>query len=165
VLSEAKSRRLWTLLLKFRVDADAKELVTLQNRVQEEMINSLRARNPDEMPYPNSEAVGAEPIDRIIHAHEAGDILVLIDIPTERSGARIPLEYLPEADRRDILQDWPNPIALDESVIWTNLHDAFLKAVGKVRLFCDPRFRDTFEAGLKKEKLAQIVEGVVRQLL
>ena len=86
---------------------------------------------------------------------------MLVDIPTERSGSRIRLEYLPEADSRDILQEWGEPIALEDSLIWQNLHDSFLEAVGKVRVFSDPNFRDVFEARLNKTSLTEMLEASV----
>lgn len=163
VLSKSRSEGLWHRLLKFRTEAKPKDLVRMQVHVQEEVVSLLRNPDSADMPYPTSEAVGQEPLDRMIRAHEDGEILILIDIPTEREGTRIPLEYLPEADRRDIMQNWTKPVPLEDSIVWRGLHDAFLEAVGKIRVFGDPEFRDTLEAGVKREKYVEIIEGALRE--
>lgn len=161
VLSKARSNRVWESLIKFRRHANPKTLVEFQNDFQKRVIDFLISVDREDMRYPDSSAAGDEATDRVIQAQEEGNILLLVDIPTERSGSRIPLEYLPEADYRDILQEWGQPIALEDSLIWQNLHDSFLEAVGKVRVFSDPNFRDTFEARLKKTSLTEMVEASV----
>lgn len=117
VVSKLKSGRLWDMLSRFRDRFGPDMLVELQKEVQRRTIEFLRNAEQSEMPYPQSSAVGAEAIDRVVKAHEDGSILILIDIPNRRPGSRIPLEYLPEADRREMLQEWTQPSALEDSVI------------------------------------------------
>ena len=161
VLSKAKSPGIWSTLIKFRHHAIPKTLVEFQNDFQNRVIAFLISVDQKDMRYPDSSAAGDEALERVIQAHEEENILLLVDIPTERSGSRIRLEYLPEADSRDILQEWGEPIALEDSLIWQNLHDSFLEAVGKVRVFSDPNFRDVFEARLNKTSLTEMLEASV----
>jgi hypothetical protein len=140
-------------------------LIDFQNEVQKHVVDYLRTTDRDELAYPESTSVGREAIDRLIQYQDEGRIFLLVDIPTERTGTRTALEYLPEADRRDVLQDWGSPVALEDSVVWTNLHDSFLEAVGKIRVFADPNLRETIEAGVKKVKMTEIVEASVRRFL
>ena len=154
VISRPKSQRLWELLGKFRDRTGADGMITLQKEVQLRGVNFLRAADKQTMPYPDSSAVGGEAIDRLISAQEEGTVLILVDIPTERSGSKTSLEYLPEADRRDMLQEWKLPSILEDSIVWKTLHDSFLESVRKTRVFCHPEFRETFEAGIGKNDLA-----------
>ena len=115
-----RSRRLWETLSAFRRDAGPEAMVEFQKDVQRRLIDWLRGPNREEMPHPHSTAVGAEAIDHLVAAHEEERILLLVDIPTQRTGSQTPLEYVPEADRRDILQEWIQPSTLEDSVIWKN---------------------------------------------
>jgi molybdate/tungstate transport system substrate-binding protein len=61
------------------------------------------------------------------------------DIPVDRPGSKLPLEYLPEAERQDILQQWKLPPFLFSSL--TLKLDSFFGGRSDVRLgFSDPRF-------------------------
>jgi hypothetical protein len=75
------------------------------------------------------------------------------------------LEYLPEADRRQTVEEWAEPTLLEDSVIWTHLHESLLESVGKVRVFCHPDARKTIEAALTKPELEGLVESSVRYLM
>lgn len=114
------------------------------------------------MPYPNSSAVGAEALDRIVAAQHDNEILVLVDIPAGRPGSTTPLEYLPEAERRETLQEWTKLAGLEDSVVWKTLHGSFLESVGKMRVFSRADVRATIEAGVSKRNLERIVESSVR---
>ena len=90
--------------------------------------------------------------------------LVLLDIPKDRPASRVRLQYLPEADRQSIRQEWIEPVGLEDSTIWRDLHERFLEAAGKVRLFCHPRVADTLEAAMKRPVIESIVATSLQQV-
>lgn len=80
----------------------------------------------------------------------------------ERPASKISLEYLPESDRREMLEEWKVPSSLEDSVVWKQLNDLFVESVGKCRVFCHPGARNTLEAAISQSVMEQIVEASVR---
>jgi ribosomal protein L19E len=62
------------------------------------------------------------------------------------------------------MQDWREPLVLEDSVVWNQLYDHFLEAVGKIRVFCHPDFSDTIEAALTRRDLEDAIQLSLQQL-
>ena len=133
----------------------------LQKEVQKAVLDYLRGTDYSQR---TTSALEPEARDKVIALGEQGTALILVDIPTSRPGSSIPLEYLPEQERREMIEEWKEPKPLEDSVVWTQLHDSFMESVGKVRVFCHPHVRATLEAAVPKLALEQIVESHVKQL-
>jgi hypothetical protein len=133
----------------------------LQIELQRRIVDFLSKATPEDMAFPDSEAVTSTEIDMLVAKHRTGDIMVLVDIPIEKTGNSIPLEYLPEANRRDMLNEWSEPTMLEDSIIWQTVHDNFLESVGKTRVFCHPRFRKTIEAGIPTGDLQDMLDSAI----
>ncbi len=88
----------------------------------------------------------------------------LLDIPRDRPGSKVGLQYLPEADRQSMRLEWTEPAGLEDSTIWRELHDKFLEAAGKVRLFCHPKASDTLEAAVRRTVIEGFVETSLQQV-
>ncbi|MFZ1964625.1 MAG: hypothetical protein WAU78_14370 [Roseiarcus sp.] len=161
VVSKLKSPTLWAKLTKFRKDYGEAGVVELQIELQRRIVDFLRTAAPEDMVFPDSEAVTSTEIDMIVAKHQDGDILILVDTPIEKRGSSVPLEYLPEANRRDMLNQWSEPTMLEDSIIWQTVHENFLESVGKMRVFCHPRFRKTIEAGIPTRDLQDMLESAI----
>ncbi len=90
--------------------------------------------------------------------------MFLIDVPIDRPGSEVGLEYLPESDRRHALEEWTQPVGLEDSKLWSYLHDSFLSAVGKIRVFCRPDARATVEAACTRGELEDILNASIDKL-
>jgi serine/threonine protein kinase len=156
-----RSGRTWTRLTKFRGSAIPADQVKLQVAIQRRAVERLQEQERDKMRNPGSAAVGESVVANLAAAQHRGQILMLIDIPTSRSGSQVRLEYVPETNRRDILEEWSEPVPLEDSVIWSTVYENFLDSVGKIRILCHPEFRDTFDAGLNRGEYEKIIiEGL-----
>jgi HD superfamily phosphohydrolase len=163
VLSKSKSE-VWDVLTKYRKECSFDGMLELQVDVQRRVIDFIRETPADKLPFPDSEWVGRGAIDQLVRAHETHEILLLIDIPTQRTGSPIPLSYLPESSRHDMVNEWVEPASLEDSGIWISLHDRFVESVGKIRVFCHPRYRNTFDAAISRSTFEEILEASARSL-
>ena len=161
----SRSARTWEKLIKFRKSAAIPDLVKMQTTLQRRAVESIREHEQADMRNPSSSAVSQTVIEELVAAHAQGEILLLVDIPVDRSGSEIRLEYLPEVSRRDTVEDWSQPVALEDSVIWRTLHENFLESVGKIRIFCHPRFRETFNAGMQRTEYENLIDESLEEVL
>lgn len=158
---------LWTRLVAFRTDRegrDARGILSLQNSLQ-----ALILQKMSNLTVAARERVtrmcGEDAISAASDAHERGDILFLLDIPTQRKGTRTRLEYLPEAVRRELLGQWTEAKPLEHSVVWQRLHGSFLESVGKVRLLCHPDYRETFELAIDRREFETLIDQALRKAI
>ena len=162
VLSEKRKQPLWDVLIKYRKKSNGKEMTNLDSEIQTRIVDSVRKL--EESRRRLHSILTPDNTDRIISMHEKGQIITLIDIPVDRPGSKLPLEYLPEAERQDILQQWKLPTSLEDSVIWKELSDKFIESVGKTRLFCHPEVSELIAAAVDRTQLEDIVESSVKYL-
>lgn len=162
VVSPVKNRRLWDMLLKYRRGSDPKNLIALENEIQKRIVDSVM--KIDEPTRRQNSILTVDNTAQVIAMHEKKEIIITIDIPTGRPGSKIPLEYLPEADRQDVLQQWQLPNALEDSVIWVELHEKFLESVGKIRVFAHPEVSKVIQAALTRKQLEDILEASIQNL-
>ena len=85
------------------------------------------------------------------------DILILVDIPINRPGRNESLQYLPEADRPEIIDKWNEPCTLEYSKVWRSLHHAFMESAAKLRVFVHPLLEGAIKRVFTKEKREGIV--------
>lgn len=162
VISSSKNKRLWDMSLKYRRQSGPLELVALENEIQKRIVDSVL--KIDDSKRRQNSILTQENTAQIVTLHENKEIFITIDIPVDRPGSKIPLEYLPEADRQDVLQQWRLPNALEDSIVWMELHDRFIESVGKVRLFGHPQVSRIIEAGISRKQLEDIIEASIQYL-
>lgn len=162
VISQSKNTELWNKITKFRRKYDWEDVVNLQKAIEARIIHNIQAI--DDTRRRITSVLADEAIDKLTELSSKGTILVIVDIPKERPGSDIKLEYLPETERREMVEEWKNPTSLEDSVIWTKLHDHFLESVGKIRIFCHPEIRDTVKAGIKQSELEIFVNESLEAL-
>jgi len=150
------------MLLKHRGRSGLLRLIALENEIQKRIVDSVL--KIDEPTRRQNSMLTQENTDKIIALHEKKEIFITIDIPIGRPGSKIPLEYLPEADRQDVLQQWRLPAALEDSIVWIELHEKFLESVGKIRLFGHPQVSQIIAAGINRKQLEDIIEASIQYL-
>lgn len=150
-----KNFHLWEELIDFRKNYGWKGVIELQKKFQDLIINEIRQFEPLKR---TTSVLCPDATMKIIELNEKGYILFLIDIPVDRPGSEIKLEYLPESDRREMLEEWKAPSTLEHSIIWKQFEDSFIKSVGKIRVFCYPDIDATVIAAINKEGLESYLE-------
>jgi len=166
VISKMRSPNLWNMLIKFRSNSDWKMIVDLQREVQKRVVDEVNSiRNNVDSTRRTTSALESSATDIVISLAKEGIILILVDIPIGRPGSAIPLEYLPETDRKEMLTEWKEPCKLEDSVIWTQLHDSFLESVGKIRVFCHPVVINTIRAAIPRDTLESLIEASLFTIL
>ena len=88
--------------------------------------------------------------------------MFLIDIPTSRPGSLIELHFLPESRIYGNISPNFEDVQIEDSIIWTELNNNFLKSVGKVRVLCHPAIVETCTAGLKRIDIESALESSYR---
>ncbi|MBA7706416.1 hypothetical protein ES703_115270 [subsurface metagenome] len=162
VLSEKRKPPLWDILIKYRKKSNGREMISLDGEIQKRIVDSVSTLDETRRKLHSILTTGNT--DKVISLHENGQIIVIIDIPVDRPGSKIPLEYLPEAERQDVLQQWKLPSSLEDSVVWKELTDKFIETVGKIRLFCHPEVAEIIMAAIDRKQLEDIIEASVRYL-
>ena len=163
VVSSRKSPHLWDSLVKFaeKWEEDWEMKIDLQDEVQRKVVDYVRAIDPKDR---TTSALELTATDAIVAMHEAHTPLILVDLPMKRPGDDLQLEYLPEVDRRDTLQEWQRPMRLEDSIISTQVHEHLQDSASKSRIFCHPAVRETLEAGIPKNDLENILDTSLKVL-
>ncbi len=162
VLSEKRKGPLWDILIKYRKKSNGREMISLDNEIQKRIVDSVSKL--DDSKRRLHSILTSDNTDQVINMHEKGQIITIIDIPTDRPGSKTALEYLPEADRQDVLQQWKLPSSLEDSVVWKELSEKFIESVGKIRLFCHPAVAEIIMAAIERKQLEDMVESSVQYL-
>jgi HD superfamily phosphohydrolase len=147
-------------LIDFRKGTtNCKDIIKLQDRIQEsilECINNLTQSDRD-----RNSTLTFENTEKVIQMHSESKILFLIDIPVQKIDDS-DLRYLPESERHSMLKDWSDPVPLESSTFWTQLHDNFIRYVGKIRLFGHPEIDSIVTAAISHDQFVHIIEGALR---
>jgi HD superfamily phosphohydrolase len=77
-------------------------------------------------------------------------VILLVDLPPERKGSTIPLEFIIEEDRRRVKSDEMRTGSLEHSIVWRALQDSFQESIGKLRVFCHPEHSEFLSAYLSR---------------
>lgn len=150
---------IWTRLIEFRKSTtDCSKFVALQERIQEDIVTFIRELTSEDRN--KNSTLTVDNTDNVIHRHQEGQVLFLLDIPTEDFKST-PLKYLPESARQSLLQNWDAPVDLEDSRLWKELNDNLVGLVGKVRLFGHPEVAAVINAALNREALEHIIDGAL----
>ena len=74
---------------------------------------------------------------------------LLRDIPGERPGSEMALNYVLEGQRRGLRKDDRSVGEFETSEIWNEYARRLVRTAGKVRVFCHPEFVDSVEATVR----------------
>lgn len=150
VISESKNTDLWKQLRRVK-SRGWRRLLALQLRLEELIIIRLDTLH-DGWRAEGEVAWSKAP-------------LLLVDIPSDRKGSSTDLEYLPEGDHRETKGLWRQPVNLEDSVLWKELHGSFVQSVGKARIFCHPLYRDVVEDSVSRQELENFLDTAARNVL
>lgn len=153
-------RPIWQRLVDFRKNTtDCSKLVALQDRIQEDIVAFISQLTPDDRN--KNSTLTVDRTDNVIQKHQAGQVLFLLDIPSGKFSSDAPLKYLPESARQSLLQNWDDPVDLEDSLLWRELNDDLIGLVGKVRLFGHPDIEAVVNAALNRETKENIIDGAL----
>ncbi|MBU1706419.1 hypothetical protein KKB28_00720, partial [bacterium] len=105
-----------------------------------------------------SSALSNDRKENILKREKDGEILFLVDIPGERKGSSISLYYRPESRTSRSYRTEEGGVQMEDSIIWMNLSQDFLRSVGKVRVFCHPDIAEICTA-LKRQEIEGALEA------
>lgn len=155
VISERKNQSLWEKLVDLRENYGWKQMLTFQEKLQQRLVESIDTLEDDQRV---SSILSKDKTDDIVTKHHNGEVLFLVDIPTERKGGVVDLYFKSETRLFGPLQSTEDSIHMEDSVLWTALSKNFLKSIGKIRVFCDPKIIETCTAALKRSAIETILD-------
>lgn len=166
VVSSHRADQLWPALVRFAERASAPEKIDFQQEVQTQLIDLILnlGKRPSERNGRTISALKPEAIDFCEAMATRGDILFLVDIPTDRPASQVDLCYVPEHRLGQPFVATSERVRLSYSTVWGNLAESFLESVGKVRVFVHPDIVNTAEAGLSREDIEGVLSAAVRQV-
>lgn len=153
---------IWRSLIDFRSerkDQDCTEMVKLQNKFQELMVDhvdnmSPKARQKDSiLTQENTDIIGV--------LNNENKVLLLIDIPLEQGDDNKILEYLPEGSRHNVKETWLKPVKVEGDSFWTHLHTNFIAYIGKVRILAHPDVADILAAAIEPSQVEDLLERAI----
>ena len=155
VVSHAKDHKLWESLHQARIEfADFKRYSRFQEIFQKLLVQEIVGTNLGELKktLPIAKILNQQVIDEIKSEQNANRVLVIIDIPNERPGSPIELEYLSEA-RIQGRRQLGEVASLEDSLVWKAINTRFVESVGKIRIFVHPKYAAYFEIMTPREVL------------
>jgi len=157
VISGRKNRSLWKKLIDFRTIYDWRQLLAFQREVQSRLVRIIDLF--DSGGRRMSSVMSKNKRDEIVARENAGEILFLVDIPTERRGSSYDLYFKPEVRIFGPLKSTDGNITTEDSVLWIEFAKNFLESIGKIRVFCHPDIIETCTGCLTRME----IEGVLEQ--
>jgi len=90
----------------------------------------------------------------------AGLPLIIIDVPSDKPGSRVTLEYVLEEDRRQLRKS--NRICghSEKDAIWEEFAGKLHEKAGRIRVFCHPKYTDAVLAAINKEWIGQYLNDL-----
>lgn len=162
VVSERKNSSLWENLTELRKTCGWQQLVLFQKDVQKNLIQIIDSLDNEKR---TSSILFKDRTDEIVARDYNGEILFLIDIPTERKGSSIDLLYKSETRNFGPLKSTEDNIQLEDSILWTTLSKNFLKSIGKIRVFCHPDIIETCTACLTRLDIERSLEQACKRYI
>jgi len=162
VISHRKNSSLWDKLTELRKTASGEQMISFQNIFQINVVNLL-----DSLPDERRVSTVMQKIftDNIVSKSAEGEILFLIDIPGDRPGSVIGLNFLPEHRIYGPLSSFEQQAELEDSVVWNSLSAQFAASVGKVRIFCSPDIIASCTACLGREDIEGVLESAISEVI
>lgn len=150
VLSSEKipDRNLWENLSEFYKTnkRNWRKKLRLQIEFQKRIVELVE--NPPELP-PQSVVITDDARNKFI-VDGRSKVILLVDMPPERKGSTIPLEFVIEEDRRRGKADEMRTGSLEHSIVWKAMQDSFQVSIGKLRVLCHPDHADFLSAFLSR---------------
>lgn len=159
VVSESKNPNLWEKLTDLRKNYEWEHWLDFQSRVQNNLIKIIDSIDDKKR---TSTILTKDITDEIVGRAAKGEILFLVDIPSERKGSSFELHFLPESRIYGSLSSAEDNIQTEDSLIWTSLSKNFLGSIGKVRVFCHPDIIETCTACLSRPEVESTLEEAYR---
>lgn len=156
VISESKNASLWDKLTDFRKNNGWQQMIYFQREVQEKLVKVI---DEFDSVTRTSTVTAKERRDEICARSAAGELLFLVDIPTERKSADTDLYFKSETRIFGPLKSYSEEtLHLEESILWVALSRNFQKSIGKIRVFCHPDVVETCTACLNRIDIERILE-------
>jgi HD superfamily phosphohydrolase len=164
VLSSEKipDKTLWSNLLEFYGSnkRNWRKKLRLQRAFQERIVELVET--PPETP-PQTAVITPDARNHFL-AEGRDKALLLIDIPPERKGSDIPLEFIVEEDRRRVKSDEMRTGNLEQSILWKALHESFQVSIGKLRVFCHPDHAEFLTAYLSRPTIENALSSALNKV-
>lgn len=162
VVSHRRNSALWEKLTHLRKSATGGQMIAFQTKFQEDAVRIIDSVSDEKRV---STVMQKNFTDDIVSRYAQGEILFLIDIPGDRPGSVIELNFLPEHRIYGPLTSFEQHAEVEDSVIWNSLSEQFATSVGKVRIFCTPDITATCTACLNRADLEGILEAAATEAL
>ena len=91
---------------------------------------------------------------------DAGLPLIIIDVPTDKPGSKVTLEYVLEEDRRQLRNS--NRICghSEKDEIWEEYAAKLHEKAGRIRVFCHPKYIEAVLSAINKDWIGQILNDL-----
>jgi len=156
VISSRKNSDLWEKMSDLRKNYNWNEMKSFQNEVQSRLIQIIDSLEEDQR---TSTILSKNITDEIVGRASKGEILFLVDIPSERKGSSYDLYFLSESRIHGPLKSSEDTVQMEDSILWKDLSENFLKSVGKIRVFCHPDIVETSTACLTRSDVESTLEA------
>ena len=159
----ADDKILWKRLSRFYAThkLNSKMKVKLQKAFQEE-IKSIVQNKPLPVDSPPSVITESSRVGFLQSANS--EVILLIDLPSDRQGSETQLEFIIEEDRRRVKIDVMQTGRREESIVWKVLQDNFQQAIGKLRVFCHPDHEEFLSAFLDRTTIESALERALTEV-
>lgn len=137
-------------------------MIFFQRNVQNKLVQIMDSLE-DEKRF--STVSSKDKTDEIVSRNYKGEILFLVDVPTERKGSSIDLYFKSESRIYGPLKSSEEDIHLEDSILWTALSKNFLASIGKIRVFCHPDIIETCSTCLTRLEIENTLEQVCSTIL
>lgn len=161
VVSGLKNQTLWRNMSNVARNFAPRDKIAFQRKAQRKLVNIIENLNDSRR---TTSVLDANITDALVARASNGEILFLIDIPSERRPADIELYFLPEKRIRNTTILQSEHTGLEDSLLWARMTESFQASVGKVRVFVHPDFDKTAAAALDRTEVEAVLESAYRQI-
>lgn len=160
VISRAGKEELWREITKLLGrQEDWQRKLQFQRVFQTEVVAFVTERSEPEL---STSIIFADERNRFLAAANQEEILLLVDAPPSRPGAKRGLELVDEDDRRRALVEEFTISNLEKSKVWESLRDQLQESIGKVRVFCHPDHQRFLSAFLSRDTLEKALDRALQ---
>jgi hypothetical protein len=135
--------------------------VRLQEKFQEQVKELVKNRPESE--WPISSSISPEAYSKFIDAAD-NEVILLVDLPVDRSGTGSDLDFIIEEDRRRVKIDEMKTGNREASNVWIALQKSFQQSIGKLRVFCHPDHEEFLSAFLDRNKIEDALSQALAKI-
>jgi hypothetical protein len=159
----ARDKALWAKLSAFYVKnkTNWETKVELQKEFQLEVIKLVEAKPQKDWRQSSSVTDGA--YAAFLQAAKT-EVILLVDLPADRSGSETELEFIVEEDRRRVKIDEMLTGNREASIVWKVLQDSFQLSIGKLRAFCHPDHEEFLSAFLERNEIEDALSSALKSV-